>query len=98
MPPLDRDTNNELSKTRGMTWLVVRAARSILTDPSHVKDPYNAEISGLRDGIEVIADRLDDQCRRNEEANAEVFRLWEEVARLQDEIARLRAEVPQAAE
>jgi len=92
MPSQERDANLELHKTRGMTWLIVRAARSILTDPNHVKDPYDAEVSGLRDGIEVIADRLDDQCRRNEEANAEVFRLWEELARLQDEVARLRAQ------
>lgn len=87
-----RDSNQELHKTRGMAWTNVAAARTILCNPDHMKEPEDCEVGGLFEALVVVADRLDDQCEMNERENIEACEVLAERGRLQNEAAQLREE------
>lgn len=91
MASSERDPNQELHKTRGLAWTNVAAARTILCNPDHVKDPEDCEIVGLFEALVIVADRLDDQCEMNERENAQACEALSRRNRIEEEEAsRLR--------
>lgn len=88
----ERDGNHELHKSRGLAWANVRTGRSILTNREIISDPDDCEVVGFCGALEILADRLDDQCHINERESAELFRLQVEAASLREKAAELESE------